>query len=120
MSDRRSSADLGPNLEAALSGFPFPERDWEKDALAVDVHLLPDPNVPAGEVGGVTLAGGDFHVSLNGHGETLTIEVNGMSQCNAMPAATDYRLIREELGIEGRDTVFEAALSTASVLALSS
>ena len=39
MSDRRSSPDLGPNLEAALSGFPFPERDWEKDALAVEARL---------------------------------------------------------------------------------
>ena len=39
MTDRRSSADLGPNLEAALSSFPFPERDWEKDALAVQARL---------------------------------------------------------------------------------
>ncbi len=39
MSDRRSSADLGPNLEAVLSGFPFPERDWEKDAAAVEARL---------------------------------------------------------------------------------
>ena len=39
MSERRSSADLGPNLEAALSNFPFPERDWEKDASAVDAKL---------------------------------------------------------------------------------
>jgi hypothetical protein len=39
MSDRRSSADLGPNLEAVLSGFPFPERDWEKDAVAVEARL---------------------------------------------------------------------------------
>jgi hypothetical protein len=39
MSERRSSADLGPNLEAALSSFPFPERDWEKDATAVEAKL---------------------------------------------------------------------------------
>jgi len=39
MSERRSSADLGPNLEAALSGFPFAERDWEKDATAVEAKL---------------------------------------------------------------------------------
>ncbi|HEY5374418.1 MAG TPA: hypothetical protein VIK01_12085 [Polyangiaceae bacterium] len=39
MSKRRSSADLGPNLEAALSGFPFPERDWEQDAVAVEAKL---------------------------------------------------------------------------------
>ncbi len=40
MSERRSSADLGPNLEAALSGFPFPERDWEQDAVAVEAKLF--------------------------------------------------------------------------------
>ncbi|HEY1535607.1 MAG TPA: hypothetical protein VGF76_16410 [Polyangiaceae bacterium] len=39
MSDRRSSADLGPNLEAVLSGFPCPERDWERDAVAVEAGL---------------------------------------------------------------------------------
>ncbi|HEY3666842.1 MAG TPA: hypothetical protein VGL19_12605 [Polyangiaceae bacterium] len=39
MSDRRSSAELGPSLEAALAGFPFPERDWEKDAAAVEARL---------------------------------------------------------------------------------
>src|SRR5438105_1740091 len=39
MSERRSSADLGPNLEAALAGFPFPERDWEKDAAALEAKL---------------------------------------------------------------------------------
>jgi hypothetical protein len=39
MSERRSSADLGPNLEAALGGFPIPDRDWEKDAAAVEAKL---------------------------------------------------------------------------------
>jgi hypothetical protein len=39
MSERRSSADLGPNLEAVLGGFPFPERDWEQDAAAVEAKL---------------------------------------------------------------------------------
>ncbi|MEP7049655.1 MAG: hypothetical protein ABJB12_04850 [Pseudomonadota bacterium] len=39
MSERRSSPDWGQNLEAALGSFPFPERDWEKDALAVEARL---------------------------------------------------------------------------------
>ena len=39
MTERRSSADLGPNLEAALVSFPLAERDWEKDALAVEARL---------------------------------------------------------------------------------
>ena len=39
MSERRSSAELGLNLEAALSAFPFAERDWEKSARAVSARL---------------------------------------------------------------------------------
>ena len=39
MTERRSSADLGPNVEAALGSFPFPERDWEGDARAVEARL---------------------------------------------------------------------------------
>ena len=50
MSERRSSADLGPNLEAALSGFPFPERDWEQDAVAVEAKLS------TGQLGGTDAA----------------------------------------------------------------
>ena len=39
MTTRRSSPDLGPNLETALSAFPFPERDWDSDARAVEARL---------------------------------------------------------------------------------
>ena len=39
MSDRRSSSDLGASAEATLSGFPFPERDWESDARAIEARL---------------------------------------------------------------------------------
>jgi hypothetical protein len=39
MSERRSSADLGPSAESALSAFPFAERDWERDARGVEAQL---------------------------------------------------------------------------------
>ena len=39
MSDRRSSADLGARAEATLGAFPFPDRDWESDARAVEARL---------------------------------------------------------------------------------
>ncbi|HEY0469938.1 MAG TPA: hypothetical protein VGC79_37385 [Polyangiaceae bacterium] len=39
MSDRRSSSDLGSSAEATLGAFPFPERDWESDARAVEARL---------------------------------------------------------------------------------
>ncbi len=39
MTERRSSADLGPNMEAALGAFPFPERDWESAARTLEAQL---------------------------------------------------------------------------------
>ena len=39
MNDRRSSSDLGSNAEATLNAFPFPERDWESDARAIEARL---------------------------------------------------------------------------------
>jgi len=39
VSDRRSSSDLGSNAEASLAAFPFPERDWERDARAIEARL---------------------------------------------------------------------------------
>ena len=39
MSERRSAADLGSHVEASLSAFSFPERDWESDAHAVEAQL---------------------------------------------------------------------------------
>ncbi|HET7541924.1 MAG TPA: hypothetical protein VFK05_18750 [Polyangiaceae bacterium] len=39
MSDRRSSSDLGSSAEATLGSFPFPERDWESDARAIEARV---------------------------------------------------------------------------------
>ena len=39
MNDRRSSSDLGESAEATLAAFPFPERDWEGDARAIEARL---------------------------------------------------------------------------------
>ncbi|MEO8905657.1 MAG: hypothetical protein ABI488_24245 [Polyangiaceae bacterium] len=39
MTGRRPSAELGANIDAALASFPLTERDWEKDALAVEARL---------------------------------------------------------------------------------
>lgn len=39
MSDRRSSAELGSSAEAVLSNMPFPERDWDSSARAVEARL---------------------------------------------------------------------------------
>jgi hypothetical protein len=39
VSERRSAADLGAPAEAALSSFPFAERDWEQSARALEARL---------------------------------------------------------------------------------
>lgn len=39
MNDRRSAADLGPSAEAVLAAFPLAEREWERDARAVEARL---------------------------------------------------------------------------------
>jgi hypothetical protein len=39
VTERRSSADLGSQAETVLSSFPFPERDWEREALALEARL---------------------------------------------------------------------------------
>jgi hypothetical protein len=39
VNDRRSGADLGPSAEAVLAAFPLAERDWERDARAVEARL---------------------------------------------------------------------------------
>jgi hypothetical protein len=39
VTERRSSADLGSPAETVLSSFPFPERDWESKARAVEARL---------------------------------------------------------------------------------
>ena len=47
MSDRQSSADLGSSLEAALSAFTVPERDWERDARAIEARLASNESEPS-------------------------------------------------------------------------
>jgi hypothetical protein len=39
VNDRRSSSDLGSSAEATLAAFPFPERDWERDARAIEARI---------------------------------------------------------------------------------
>ncbi len=53
-------------------------------------------------------------------GETLVVTVNDLANRTHLPPPSDYLLMREELGIMRRDTVFDRALSTAARLAVSS
>jgi hypothetical protein len=55
-------------------------------------------------------------VELARQGELLVTTVDGLSQCNSLPVATDYALMREELGIVRHDEIFERALALAARL----
>jgi glucose-6-phosphate dehydrogenase assembly protein OpcA len=86
----------------------------ETAGVRVDVNLDPDPKVPAGLLSSVELSGAEFRVELVRQGELLVTTVGGLSQCNNLPVATDYFLMREELGILRRDEIFERALALAA------
>ncbi|HEV3331574.1 MAG TPA: glucose-6-phosphate dehydrogenase assembly protein OpcA [Bryobacteraceae bacterium] len=84
--------------------------------VRVEVSLEQDAKAPAGHFSAVELGGGGFRVELARQGELLVTTVDGLSQCNSLPAATDYLLMREELGIMRRDEIFERALASAARL----
>jgi hypothetical protein len=66
------------------------------------------------------LSGGMFRVELSRQDERLVTVVNEQSNCTNLPRPTDHLLMREELGIVRRDSVFEATLASAARLAASS
>jgi glucose-6-phosphate dehydrogenase assembly protein OpcA len=65
----------------------------------------------------VELSGGDFRVRLARDGEKLVAAVNDLSSCTSLSTPNDYLLMREELGVPGRDRVFERTLASAADLA---
>jgi glucose-6-phosphate dehydrogenase assembly protein OpcA len=89
---------------------------WLSDALAA-AGAHPALTIAAGERLSVILTGGDLHLQQSCSDGTLTVTVDGLSQCTNLPRPTDYLLLREELGILRRDPVFETALATAARLA---
>lgn len=65
----------------------------------------------------VELTGPDLHVELMRQDDRLVVTVNSLSSCTNMPQPSDYLLMREELGIVRRDTLFERSLASAARLA---
>jgi glucose-6-phosphate dehydrogenase assembly protein OpcA len=97
---------------------------WVIDAVRrsgaeASLRLAADPDAAPGSLGGVQLSGG-VEASLRSAGDVLSAVVNGVSQCTRLPAATEYLLLREELGIVREDPVFRRTLSTALGFAISS
>ena len=88
---------------------------WTARALAVAPTL--SRNAPSLRV---ELSGAAFQVSLASDDGRLVTTVDGESKCSRLPAASDYLLMREELGIVQHDPVFEGTLASAARLAVSS
>ena len=93
---------------------------WLENSLAqagvhpeVSVHGTPGSPDPLR----VHLSGPSLDVSLVREANRLVVTVNGLSHCTSLSEPNDYLLMREELGIVRRDSVFEAALATAARLA---
>jgi len=68
----------------------------------------------------IELSGGSFRAGLRREDDRLVVTVDELSNCTHLPQPTDYLLMREELGIQRRDPIFERTLSTAARLAVSS
>ena len=60
------------------------------------------------------LESGDFRARLERQDGHLAATVDGLSQCVLLTKPDDYLLMREELGILGRDPVFEKTLASAA------
>jgi glucose-6-phosphate dehydrogenase assembly protein OpcA len=65
----------------------------------------------------VEIGGKGLRVALVRHDETLVVTIGDDSHHTSLPQPTDYLLMREELGIVGRDPVFERTLASAARLA---
>ena len=92
---------------------------WVRDALAaagVSVRLQVSHTVKEDFLR-VRLAGTGIDAQLTREDDRMVVTLNGASQCTNLPKATDYLLMREELGIVRRDPVFERTLASAARLA---
>ena len=94
---------------------------WLADCLkvagtSVTLSLEADSSAPEGQLERVELMGDGLSIEL-AHGDgRLRLVVDGQRHCASLPPATDYFLMREELGIVSRDPIFERTLASASAL----
>jgi glucose-6-phosphate dehydrogenase assembly protein OpcA len=94
---------------------------WAVDALAdagVKAAAAVDPGAPTLRLELAGAAG--LRVALAREEDRLVTTVNEQCNCTNLPVISDYLLMREELGIMGRDAVFERTLASAARLAVSS
>ena len=93
---------------------------WAMNALGSVGQVVTPVVVRQAESLRLELSGGAFRVELSRQDERLVTVVNEQTNCTNLPRPTDYLLMREELGIVRRDSVFEGTLASAARLAASS
>jgi glucose-6-phosphate dehydrogenase assembly protein OpcA len=74
--------------------------------------------VPAGVSLHLKLTGDGLSVELARQEDRMVVTVDGVSKYTSLPVATDYLLMREELGIVRRDPIFEKSLARAAEISL--
>ncbi|HLK51693.1 MAG TPA: glucose-6-phosphate dehydrogenase assembly protein OpcA [Bryobacteraceae bacterium] len=85
--------------------------------IQVTLTLSSDASAAQGELSGAELDGAGLRVELSSGNGRLRVKMeDGLEHCASHPPATDYLLMREELGIVGRDPVFERTLRAAAAL----
>jgi glucose-6-phosphate dehydrogenase assembly protein OpcA len=125
--ENRAYLDLLPavtevhvNFGASLETTAWYMAAWLENALAragVHPHVAVEGTPGSHEPLRVKLTGTGIDVELMREANRLVVAVNGLSNCTSLSEPNDYLLMREELGIVRRDTVFEAALASAARLA---
>jgi glucose-6-phosphate dehydrogenase assembly protein OpcA len=65
----------------------------------------------------VQMESADLSLRVERQEQRMITTMNGFSQCANLPLTSDYLVMREELGIAGRDPVFEQTLASAARLA---
>jgi glucose-6-phosphate dehydrogenase assembly protein OpcA len=106
----------GPGFDAAARYLAA----WAQEALAgagVNAKVTLAPGI---ETLRIEFTGSGLHVGLHREDDRLVVTVDELSTCTHLSQATDYVLMREELGILRRDPIFEKTLSAAARLAVSS
>ncbi len=83
----------------------------------VEVRFEP-VSVPGGGIEGIALASDGHTVSIRRvEDDFALIEVDSLKGCTVVPRLTEAELLRSELGISGRDMVFERSVPIAARLA---
>jgi hypothetical protein len=84
---------------------------WLHHAIpSAKIALVPVPNASGHEILGIALEGPDLSACVRQEETGAVLTVNQLSRRILFPKQTDYELLREELGILGKDPIFKGVL----------